>query len=252
MATVSADTIWIDRPVAFCNHVSRVQLGACKTSTERNYELKKILLRIHRNVPVPLRVWLPLVRHANAWRASRSTDTFASPTRFPMADSGSYRNGILLHDALCPLRSGRRRRRRRDVGHSGGVSVRRTTFDLIRSPTVDDENPLRLDRGCRDPIRDCWRNHWRDLQTCPDANDTLDLNLACGGAKLSLAREARCSGERTRLACCDWRPRQSLGGVQATGRSFARGDHSRRGRREQHARARALPGSRDDNLAIER
>ena len=39
------------------------------------------------------------------------------------------------------------------------------TFDLIRSSTVDDENPLRLDRGCRDPIRDCWRNHRRHLQT---------------------------------------------------------------------------------------
>ena len=46
-----------------------------------------------------------------------------------------------------------------------GISIRRAAFDLVRGPTVDDEDPLRLDRGCRDPIRDCRRNCWRDLQT---------------------------------------------------------------------------------------
>ncbi len=31
----------------------------------------------------------------------------------------------------------RTRRRRSDAGHSGGISVRRATFDLIRSPTIN-------------------------------------------------------------------------------------------------------------------
>src|SRR4030095_901737 len=92
-----------------------------------------------------------------------------------MADLWPYRDGILPYTALCPVRPWRGRRRWRDVGHSGGVGVRRAAFDLIRSSTVDDENPLRLDRGCRDPIRDCWRNHWRDLQAYPGENDALWL-----------------------------------------------------------------------------
>src|SRR4030095_6402487 len=90
-----------------------------------------------------------------------------------MADLWPYRDGILSYTALCPVRPWRRRRRRRDVGHSGGIGVRRAAFDLIRSSTVDDENPLRLDHGCRDPIRDCWRNCRRDLQ-----NSFADSDIA--------------------------------------------------------------------------
>jgi agmatine deiminase len=89
---------------------------------------------------------------------------------------------------LCPVRPWRRRRRRRDVGHSSGVGVHRATFDLVRSSTVDDENPLRLDRGCRDPIRDCWCNHRRHLQTGFADNDIINpFGRAAGELSASMA-----------------------------------------------------------------
>ena len=117
-----------------------------------------------------------------------------------MADLWPYRDGILSYTALCPVRPWRRRRRRRDVGHSGGVGVRRATFDLIRSSTVDDENPLRLDRGCRDPIRHCRRNHWRDLQTGFADNDIANRRAGRrvrGADKLLPLSVRSLSGERS-------------------------------------------------------
>src|SRR5206468_9341372 len=93
-----------------------------------------------------------------------------------MADFGSYRHGILFHHALCPLHSRRRRRRQRNTGDSSGISICRAACDLVRSGAIDDQNPLWLDRGRRDPIRDCRRTRWRDLQA-QLARDQLDLNF---------------------------------------------------------------------------
>jgi len=56
-------------------------MGLNETSTQRNYELEKILYRIHRSVRFPLRIWLPLVRDAHAWPASGGANAFASRSR---------------------------------------------------------------------------------------------------------------------------------------------------------------------------
>ena len=82
-----------------------------------------------------------------------------------MACARSIRHGVLFHPALCSLRSKRTGRRRRDAGASGGVSVRRAAFDFVRSPTINLQNPFRLDRWRCDPIHNRWRNRWRPLQT---------------------------------------------------------------------------------------
>ena len=47
--------------------------------------------------------------------------------------------------------------------------------DHVRGTAADDENPRRLDCRRLDPIRDCWRNHWRDLQA-QLTQDDLDAN----------------------------------------------------------------------------
>jgi len=47
-------------------------------------------------------------------------------------------------------------------------------------------------------------------------------------------------GSARALACCNWRPRQLPGRLQADGATL-RWEGSRRRRRERHARARALP-----------
>src|SRR5215831_3035170 len=114
---------------------------AKETSIQRSYELEKILLRVHRGVCCPVRVWLPLVCHADARRASRSANTLATRSRpkelLQMVGPGSVRHGVLFHRAVCSLRAGRTRRRRSDAGLSGGISIRGATFDLIRSPTIN-------------------------------------------------------------------------------------------------------------------
>src|SRR4030095_4168580 len=52
-----------------------------KTLTERNYELEKILYRIHRSVCFPLCVWIHLVRQFDAWCASGSARALATRSR---------------------------------------------------------------------------------------------------------------------------------------------------------------------------
>src|SRR6266566_2179937 len=66
---------------------------------------------------------------------------------------------------------------------AGGAGAYRQRLHHVCSATANDENPLRL--GCRGfaRIRHCRRNHWRDLQTCPGANDTLRLNRASTNAE---------------------------------------------------------------------
>ena len=142
---------------------------ATETSTERSYELEEVLFRVRRGVHFPLRVRLPLVRNANAQRASGSADALATGRRpeelLRMACSWSIRHGVLFHLALYSLRSKRTRKRRSDAGASGGVSVRRPTFNLVRSPTINVQNPFRLDRWRGDPIHNRGRNRRRHLQT---------------------------------------------------------------------------------------
>ena len=82
-----------------------------------------------------------------------------------MACAWSVRHGFLFHAAVRPVSSERTRRRRSDAGPSGGVSVRRATFDLVRSPTINVQNPLRLDRWRGNPIHSRRRNRRRHLQT---------------------------------------------------------------------------------------
>src|SRR6478672_7598909 len=115
--------------------------GPTKTSIERSYELEEILFRIHRGVRFSLRVRFPLVRNVNARHASGSGDAFATGSRpkelLRVACPGSARHGILFHLAVCPVRAERESRHRSAPRHACGISVRRATFDLIRSPTIN-------------------------------------------------------------------------------------------------------------------
>ena len=80
-----------------------------------------------------------------------------------MANFGPHRHGVLFHYALCPFRAGRGAGRVRDAGNRSGIDIRWRRSDHVRSTAADDKDPLRLDCGRFDPIRDRRRNHWRDL-----------------------------------------------------------------------------------------
>src|SRR5262249_57793909 len=86
-------------------------MGSTGTSIERNYGLEKILHRIRGRVWLPLSVWLPLVRDADARCASGSTGSLSNRSRvqaaFPVACFGKYRDGFLPDASMRSLRSGR-------------------------------------------------------------------------------------------------------------------------------------------------
>src|SRR5919106_1054371 len=81
------------------------------------------------------------------WYATLMHDTHREvPTLLrPEGDLKSYFGWLALgqfvmaffYSAVCSLRSERTRGRRSDAGTSGGISVRRATFDLIRGPTIN-------------------------------------------------------------------------------------------------------------------
>src|SRR5205814_10517634 len=105
-------------------------------SNKKTHELEEILHRIHRRVRLSLHFWLRLVRAADAERASQSADASPTGSRFqdllPLARAWACRHGILLHDPVCPVCSGRWVRRHGGVRFFGGVAVRRPPFNLIR------------------------------------------------------------------------------------------------------------------------
>src|SRR5215469_9161544 len=74
---------------------------------------------VHREVPTLLRTEADLKRYFG-WLAL-----------------GQFVMAFLFHSALYSLCSKRTRRRRSDAGASRGVSVRRPTLNLVRSPTIN-------------------------------------------------------------------------------------------------------------------
>src|SRR5213078_1165454 len=134
-----------------------------RTSTERDYGLEKILHRIRCSVWFSFPLWIHLVRDAHAWRASGSPNASTKQTRLPVADFRSHRYGILSYTALCEICPCWRRRRVREAGNFGGVGICWCRSDHVRSTAADHEDPLRLDRWGLGPIRNCGRNHWRDV-----------------------------------------------------------------------------------------
>ena len=70
----------IDIAQGFCDDEGQL-LQRSDILKQTSHELDKVFFRIHRGVRFPLRVRLSLVRNANARRASRSPDAFATGSR---------------------------------------------------------------------------------------------------------------------------------------------------------------------------
>jgi hypothetical protein len=69
-----------------------------------------------------------------------------------------------------------------------------------------------------------------------------DIDPPIGSDDLSPGECGRGLGEHTRLACSDWRPRQSVERrAGSPARELSAPSAGRRGRRPEHARAHALP-----------
>src|SRR5262249_23953798 len=89
----------------FCDEAFRARWDSTRTSTERDYELEKILYRLLRRIRFHLRLWIHLVRRAHARRAPGSLNAFSTQAQFPMATLGTYRDGVLFYAALCEVRT---------------------------------------------------------------------------------------------------------------------------------------------------
>src|SRR5437773_2427069 len=92
---------------------------------KENYELEKILHRVHRSVCFHLRFWIHLVREVDAWRASTSACALAARSRvwqlFRVADLRTRRDGVLSYTAVREICSWRWRGRLRGLGHFGSA-----------------------------------------------------------------------------------------------------------------------------------